>query len=203
MGVILDVLVFLGKVVAQNLSSVKDFLLALGGIVSVLVSIVSLRYQRKIMENNVRDRERPVVIETVRYFLSPSIKWFGEQIKSGSFNEFNPEKFAKDILNYVRGHAPPPNEYPTRLLSVLSWYKEVVNNFRIILEKYKKKDMWEHLFSKYNECVKKRPSDAQETAESIVKLLEDIKRRLRKDYNLLTSEMAPAVDFSSPSNILT
>ena len=193
MGAILEDLASLGMVVAQNLGLVKDVLL-------VIVSTVSLYYQRKI---NVRDRERPVIIETVRYFLSPSIKWFEEQIKSKSFNKFEPEKFAKDILNYVRGHAPPPNEYPTRLLSVLSWYREVINNFRIILEKYKKKDMWEHLFSKYNECVKKRPSDAQETAESIVKLLEDIKRRLRKDYNLLTSEMAPAVDFSSPSNILT
>jgi len=134
-------------------------------IASFVMCIIAWYYHRKTLELEKKDRERPKVIELLRFCIIPLQEWLGYQRGKAEPKELNLEKLLKQAsvkkgkykVTTIPSHPQPPHP---KLLCL---------EFNSLLEKLQNKSDWDKKLGKYNEFSRK-----------LSKNMNNLKQRLRE-----------------------
>jgi hypothetical protein len=120
----------------------------IGGIAGIVSLIITFYYNRKLHHYNQqllqlykKDRERPAIVELIRFFIAPLKEWFSYQISIDKFEEFDIEKL--DRVKLVKLET-------LKSLSLKLFYME----FNSLLEKLNRKKKWDERIQQYNELAR-------------------------------------------------
>jgi len=110
-----------------------------GAIASFIMVVIALYYNRKTLRSSMKDRERPRIVELLRFCIVPLEKWLEFQLSITEPKEFNMEQLFENnpLLMYQK--------LDPKLLCV---------EFNTLLEKLRRKDEWDEKVIKYNELSK-------------------------------------------------
>jgi hypothetical protein len=120
----------------------------IGGIAGIVSLIITFYYNRKLHHYNQqllqlykKDRERPAIVELIRFFIAPLKEWFSFQLRVSEFEEFDIEKL--DRVKLVKLET-------LKSLSLKLFYME----FTSLLEKLNLKKIWDERIQQYNELAR-------------------------------------------------
>jgi hypothetical protein len=120
----------------------------IGGIAGIVSLIITFYYNRKLHHYNQqllqlykKDRERPAIVELIRFFIAPLKEWFSFQLSVSEFEEFDIEKL--DRVKLVKLET-------LKSLSLKLFYME----FTSLLEKLNLKKIWDERIQQYNELAR-------------------------------------------------
>jgi hypothetical protein len=120
----------------------------IGGIAGIVSLIISFYYNRKLHHYNQqllqlykKDRERPAIVELIRFLIVPLKEWFSYQMSIDKFEEFDIAKLDRVKFAYIETLQPPSLE----LL-----YME----FASLLEKTNLKGIWDEKIQYYNKLAR-------------------------------------------------
>jgi hypothetical protein len=150
----------------------------IGGIAGIVSLIITFYYNRKLHHYNQqllqlykKDRERPAIVELIRFFIVPLKEWFSYQISIAEFEEFDIEKLDRGKFAYIKTLQPPSLE----LL-----YME----FASLLEKLNLKKIWNEKIQHYNKLVRslyeKINNELKQGIRKFVEENQDVKRTYKE-----------------------
>jgi hypothetical protein len=120
----------------------------IGGIAGIVSLIITFYYNRKLHHYNQqllqlykKDRERPAIVELIRFFIVPLKEWFSYQMSIDKFEEFDIAKLDRVKFAYIETLKSPRLE----LL-----YME----FASLLEKSNLKGIWDEKIQHHNKLAR-------------------------------------------------
>jgi hypothetical protein len=139
----------------------------IGGIAGIVSLIITFYYNRKLHHYNQqllqlykKDRERPAIVELIRFFIAPLKEWFSYQISIDKFEEFDIEKLDRVKFTYRKTLQPPSLELLYR-------------KFASLLEKLNLKKIWDEKIQHYNKLARSLYEKINELNKGIRKFVEE------------------------------
>jgi len=146
-------------------------------ITSLLMRIIELCYNRRTLKLNMKDRERPRIVELLRFCIIPLKKYLESQLGRAEFKEFNMKKLFDMAWD-------PQKPDPTLLCM----------EFDTLLKKLQKKNDWDEKVTRYNELSKEWSKNMNDLKQKLKELLDNNLLLLRDYYEKSGAEKSYSFD---------
>jgi hypothetical protein len=149
-------------------------------VASFIMAIIVYFFNRKMLESAKKDRERPGIVELLRFCIVPVKEWLSE-ISQDELQEFNLE----EILRLGISIGTQKVNIGTRGASVISEYPQLPSprvlcaDFNALLERLRRKNGWDKKIQKYNGLqrnLSQKMEDLRQKLEKFVSESSGIKR---------------------------
>ncbi|MDT7892554.1 MAG: hypothetical protein RQ952_07495 [Thermoproteota archaeon] len=167
-----------GLIVNEIINIIILYIQIISSVTGIVSLIITFWYNRKLHHYNLqalqlykKDRERPAIVELIRFFIVPLKEWFSYQMSIDEFEEFDIAKLDSVKFAYIKTLQPPSLE----LL-----YME----FASLLEKSNLKGIWDKKIQCYNKLARnlyeKINDELKQGIRKFVEKNQDVERTYEK-----------------------
>jgi hypothetical protein len=169
--------------VIEILNIINQYSTFLTAIATFAMAMIVYHYNRKLLQLYKKDRERPAIVELIRFFIVPLKEWFSAQMNkdTGEFEEFRIENLKIFPINSNLGKTHALQSLSTLYLRILYIdFNSLLE--KLYLEKEKKlylKKEWDEKVQKYNKLTDALNKKINELVDNVRKFLDenqDVKR---------------------------
>jgi hypothetical protein len=152
----------------------------IGGVAGIVSLIITFYYNRKLHHYNQqllqlykKDRERPAIVELIRFFISPLIDWFFYQKYKdmAGYKEFEEFNINKLINLYKYSNLKKSRNLPDPIILYME--------FDSLLERQANKSKWDEKVQEYNKLTRSLNEKINELEHNVRKFIDenyDVKR---------------------------